>query len=527
MTKDDNEKSKDSNDKTEDSNEKTEDRNEKIEDNNKSKKEDNKFFDRLLSFLPRLWSNWITLLGMVLTTVSGCTVILLLAAELFTPSLNAYASVIAFLIMPTIFLFGLLLIPIGLLWEKRRKRKHKDDPVKDLFQAAFSSIWKNKSARYRVMFFVVATFLNIFIFGMAGHHALVLMDSPEFCGKLCHSAMQPEYEAYIRSPHSRVKCVECHIGPGATWAVKAKVDGIRQVWALMVDSYARPIPSPVKELRPARETCEQCHWPAKLHSSRVSFYHHFGDDEKNTHEVTGLLLKVGGEDPRSGKYKGIHWHVSPDVEISYQALDDKREKIGKVVWKEKGEVVATYEIEGEKGQVKEQRIMDCVDCHNRPTHIYDHSAAQAVDRALAEGQLDANVPFQRKVAIAVLDRVDVDREKAEGVFAKMLSDRYAKDHPDIKIEKATREKTAEVLAKLYLENIFPDMKIGWDTYPSHLGHRGEEEDKRGCFRCHDDEHKTKDGKVLRMDCDLCHEILFEEEKPQELPEHFQSLLGFD
>ncbi len=476
---------------------------------------------RILSYIPHLWTNWITMLGMVITTVAGCTITLALAAEMVSPSPKPYTSALAFLIMPAIFILGLLVIPVGFLWERIRRKK--DRPL-DPIQAAFKAAIQNKSARRRIIFVGLATFLNIIIIGAAGHHALVFMDSPEFCGELCHSAMEPENLSYLRSPHSRVACVDCHIGPGASWAVKSKVSGLRQVWAVLVGSFHKPIPTPVKVLRPASDTCEQCHWPAKFHGNRIAFYRHYRDDEKNTLEVTAVLLKVGGEDPRKGRYHGIHWHVSPDIEVRYQVLDEKREKIGKITWKEKGEVVAEYLPPGPQAEPLEERLMDCVDCHNRPTHVFDESPAHAVDRAFSEGLLDVSVPYLRKVSVEVLGREDVDREDAEAVFGKDIAEAYAKKYSDAGVSPESLHKAARALAGLYRQNIFPKMKIGWDTYPSHLGHRGEEEDTRGCFRCHNDKHMTKEGKTLRQDCDLCHEVLHEEESPEDLPGSLRALL---
>ena len=76
-------------------------------------------------------------------------------------------------------------------------------------------------------------------------------ESPQFCGALCHTVMKPEYTAYKISPHSRVRCTECHIGPGASWFVRAKLSGLYQVYATVTDVYPRPIPVPVQNLRPA------------------------------------------------------------------------------------------------------------------------------------------------------------------------------------------------------------------------------------------------------------------------------------
>ncbi|RME25118.1 MAG: hypothetical protein D6806_08455, partial [Deltaproteobacteria bacterium] len=312
----------------------------------------------VLSFLPRLWTNWITLTGSVITTISAGTIIVAIAIQLTTEGLNPYAAMFSFLFMPGAFVLGLLLIPVGFFYEAHR-RPRPADPI----MAAFREAVTNRSARRRILFLIVMTLINLIIVGAAGNQALHFMDSVEFCGKLCHQVMEPEYGAYMRSPHSRIRCVECHIGEGATWMVKSKISGLRQVWAVLVDSFSRPIPSPVHELRPARDTCEQCHWPAKFHGNRVAFFTHYAEDEANTPEVTALLLKIGGQDAR-GRYHGIHWHVNTDTEIRYEALDEKRHRIGKVeVWR-KGKLEKTFlPAKGKDEKPVERRTMDCVDCH--------------------------------------------------------------------------------------------------------------------------------------------------------------------
>jgi hypothetical protein len=478
-------------------------------------------YRRWLSFLPRLWTNWITLAGAVITTLAGCTILLVLAVEWVSPTSNMYASALGFLVMPFVFVCGLLLIPLGFFWERRRKKRDAPpSPIQEAFRAAL----RDRASRRRLFFVAALTFANIVIVGAAGHRAMVFMDSPEFCGTMCHQVMAPEYNAYLKSPHSRVACVDCHIGPGASWAVKSKLDGLRQVWGVIFDSFHRPIPSPVRELRPARDTCEQCHWPAKFHGSRLTFYTHYQDDEKNSPLVNALLLNVGGEDPRTGAFRGIHWHVSPEVEVRYRALDEAREKIGRIEVRKKGTLSSVYEPKEKVDPAREERIMDCVDCHNRPTHIFDPSPSLALDRALREGRLDPAIPFLKKVAAQVLGIEDLDREGAEAVFQKEMQRIYKEAHPDVVVSAEQFGTAARTLAELYRANIYPEMKIGWDTYPSHLGHRGEEEDRRGCFRCHDDEHAREDGETLSMDCDLCHQILHQDESPEEIPESLRTLL---
>jgi hypothetical protein len=478
-------------------------------------------WQKLLTFLPRFWSNWITLLGTALTTVAGSTIIFSLAASLVTQSLNTYAAAIAFMVMPGIFIVGLVIIAFGFLWERWRHKDRKD-PIQEAFRLAF----KDARSRRLIFFVSLATFVNIFLLGLVGSASLSYMDTPEFCGTLCHSVMEPEYITYKESPHSRVKCVQCHIGPGASWAVKSKIDGLRQVWGVFTGDFSRPVPSPVHALRPARDTCEQCHWPPKFHGNRVHFATHYDDDEENTPETTVLLMKIGGRDPETQAYKGTHWHISENIEVRYDALDEKREKVGRVQVFKNGELTDEYlPPEGAEGTVMETRAMDCIDCHNRPTHVFDQTPRLAVDRAFNEGLLKRDVPYLHEAATTVLKEAgdQVARDGAKDHFAAALDAFYKTNHEDSGISAEQLAQSAEVISGLYHRNIFPHLNLTWETHPNHLGHRGEEQDKRGCFRCHNDEHTTKDGKTISMDCELCHGMLAEEESPEDLDETLKAL----
>lgn len=480
----------------------------------------------LVKYLPKLWTNWITLLGTIITTIAGSFIVLALVVDLVNPTPNPYSSVLAFMIMPGAFIFGLTLIPLG-LWRQRRRRAHgaADDPVISIFQEAFAKALANPSARGRMAFVAIATVLNVLIITGVGYRGLTYMDSVEFCGTVCHTVMQPEYTAYLRSPHSRVGCVECHIGPGASWAVRAKVDGLRQVWGVATGSYQTPIPSPVHELRPSRDTCEKCHWPAKFHGNSVRLFPHVGSDKDNSVAINAMMLKVGGEHPGSGEFHGIHFHVSPKITIEYDAHDDRRMTIGAVRVFKEGKLERTFKPSGELGPVKETRRMDCVDCHNRPTHIYDASPERALDRAFSEGLLDRGVPYLRAAALGVLSTsVEVPRETATATFRAALAKDYDA-RTDVAVTPDVLEKAAAGLTQLYLDNIFPEMKVGWGTYPSYLGHGGEDQEGFGCFRCHDDSHTAEGGVTISQDCDNCHETLAEGETPDKLPDYLRSMLS--
>lgn len=477
----------------------------------------------LLQWMPRFWESKLSTLGMAITTVAGFVLLLAIAADFAAPGMNVYATALLFLIVPGFFVLGLLLIPLGLFLKRRSdKRRGIEPPPPE--ERPLTNLFRNKTARRNIIFLGSMTFVNILLIGGAGHKGLSFMETPEFCGTVCHTVMEPEYQAYSRSPHSRVACVECHIGPGASWAVRSKIDGLRQVWHTLRGTYERPIHAPVHELRPARETCEKCHWPDRFHGNRVIFRTHYREDQENSPEITALVLKVGGENALTGQYEGIHWHVSENHFVRYEALDDKRERIGRIQVLQGDKVIREYLPEGEPEAAREVRIMDCVDCHNRPTHQFDGSPTQALEFAFRTGLLDRGVPYLRKLAVAILTPEDRPREEVERIYEAELVAAYEKEHPDIKPDAGVIAKAAAGLAELYRRNVWPRMNIGWDTYPTHIGHAGEQADLRGCFRCHDEKHKTAEGVALSQDCELCHQMLAQEEAPGDLDEGLRTLL---
>lgn len=477
---------------------------------------------KITNWIPRFWHSKLSTFGVAMTTLSGLLLIGAIAAEFAVGGLNVYATALLFMIVPIFFIGGLILIPVG-LWLRRRSEAKGDRMPPD---GSVREILRKPRVRRTLIVLGSATIVNVIIVGLVGTKAVAYMETPEFCGTLCHSVMEPEYAAYQRSPHSRVSCVDCHIGPGASWAVKSKLDGLRQVWHTMLGDYNRPIHAPVHHLRPARDTCEQCHQPDKFHGNKLLARVHYQEDEENSQLMNVLVLRVGGANVLTGAYEGIHTHVSADTEIRYEALDEKREKIGRIKVFKDGALLREYlpPGEGAVAEAREVRTMDCVDCHNRPTHQYDGSPARAMDIGFDLGLLDRKTPWLRKVGLPILAREDRSREGLEAVFSKELTEAYAKDHPDVELKPEQVQNAAAGLAELYRRNVWPRMKIGWDTYPTHIGHAGESADIRGCFRCHDEKHKTSDGKVLSQDCSLCHEQLADEEAPADLDEGVRAML---
>jgi nitrate/TMAO reductase-like tetraheme cytochrome c subunit len=440
--------------------------------------------------------------GAILTTLSAVLILAVVAAGLAGWEGGPYIGIVAFLILPGFFILGLLLIPAGAALQRRRERAAEASGVATPRLPIFD-LNKPRTRRWLIGIAGLSA-VNVVILAVAGYHGLEVMDSPQFCGS-CHSVMAPEFTAYERSPHSRVTCVQCHIGPGANWFVKSKLSGLWQVVSVSLDLYPRPIPTPIHNLRPARDTCEQCHWPAKFVGDRLKVKTHYSDDEAATETKTVVLLHVGGG--ASPETPGIHWHVNPGVRIRYLA-DEKREKIGRVEATLPGGEVRTYDskVNGEPGTV--WREMDCVDCHNRPTHIFRAPDVE-VDDSITAGRIARDLPFIRREAVKALKAEFPSHEAARDGLVQTLKTFYAEEYPAVAAERGKDIETAGAeLGAIYTRNVWPSMRIEWGTYPSHLGHEATE----GCFRCHNDEHSTSDGKTLSQDCSLCHTILADREK---------------
>ena len=315
------------------------------------------------------WKTPLGFLGVALTTISITLIILGLIGHLSGLIANHYFAIFTFLFLPAMMLFGLCLIPISCYF--RRKKWFKDS----LINAEHLKIdLADKHHRKGIVLFLVLSVINVTVLLLVVYEGYHFTDSSYFCGVVCHSVMDPEYTAYQRSPHAKVSCVSCHIGPGASWYVQAKLSGLRQVKAVIDGNFSRPIPAPVEHLRPARDTCESCHWPEKFHGKKIKEFISYSNDNQTDPEIQEIALRIGGRNPVTDDFEGIHWHVSRDIKVEYQALDAKRTRIGKVKVTKPGGITEEYSFSDktvEEGVTLKWRTMDCIDCHNRPTHVYD------------------------------------------------------------------------------------------------------------------------------------------------------------
>ena len=450
-----------------------------------------------------LGQNPVTLTGAVITTSTALTTIAFWFYDIFLPGPpHPYIGILVYLILPAIFVLGLLLIPIGIRLKRRSLRRT------GILPPVFPAIDLRLPVVRRTLEYVaLATFVNLLIIGTASYRGVEYMDTANFCGATCHVVMQPEYATYQNSPHSRVDCVACHIGPGATWFVRSKVSGLKQVYAVAFHTYPRPIPSPVQNLRPAQATCEQCHWPQRFTGDKFLVNTSYKEDEKNTPQTDVFLMKVGGRTWQGAV--GIHGHHLADgVRIRYISTDYERQTIPIVDYTDEQGKTTEF-VSSDTKMTKEQmekgdhRVMDCVDCHNRPTHVFD-LPENAVDKQMSIGRISPDLPYIRKKAVEVLKVNYTTREVARQSITSEITAFYQTNYPEIDRAKRTLvEQAGQEVANIYLRNIFPDMRVTWGTHPNDLGHN----DSPGCFRCHDGSHTSADGQTITNDCSACHQML--------------------
>jgi hypothetical protein len=461
-----------------------------------------------LNVVRSLAINNLSRVGVAITTSSLVSFAILEVSMMAGGLRNPYVGMITYLGIPSLFVLGLLLIPLS-WWLEARRRKCS---IKALLWENFDRRLLERRARgaLAVRVLVVMTVLNVAFVTVMGLGAVRHMDEAEFCGTTCHSVMGPEWAVYQGSPHARVLCVHCHIGEGMGALIDAKLNGAWQMVAMTLGIYERPIPTPVHNLRPARYTCEKCHWPALFHGNQFRNVVHYQEDETSTPRHTTLMMKVGSGEP--GQASGSHWHVASNNQVRYSSLDNEGETI---VWVDMRQPDGSFRrftntklTAEEAGRGGPEHVMDCVDCHNRATHVFELPAS-AVDTRIHQGLISRDLPFIKREALAALTREYPDREAALAGIASSIRDFYKQHYPALSASRsAAVDSAVAALQEIHRRNIHPDMRVTWGSYPNHLGH----DDKTGgCFRCHNRDMVDVEGKAIRDDCVLCHSILANEE----------------
>lgn len=455
--------------------------------------------------LPSLFYNPVSMLGAVLALVSFCVILFLLLLDLFGDQASPYMGILAFIIMPAVLVLGLILIPAGMFWERKRRLRAKGRREPRSFYVDLGK----PSHRRATMIFLVGTIIFLLATAVGSYRAYEFTESVTFCGEVCHEVMEPEFTAYQNSPHARVTCTECHVGEGADWYVRSKLSGAYQVYATLFDLYPRPIPTPIESLRPAQETCEQCHWPQKFHGSQERVFTHYMVDEENTRWDIRMLIKTGGGSEEAGIAEGIHWHMNIANKVDYIATDEQRQEIAWVRLEDRHGNVREYinqdnPIDPEEVEAYEMRRMDCIDCHNRPTHIFN-SPSRAVNLALSSGKIDADLPSAKRIAVEALIAEEYPTtDSAVAAIAEYIKTAYSDEYPEVLASRqADVQQMIAATQAIYRKNFFPKMNVRWDVYPDNIGHFL----SPGCYRCHNGRLVSEDGVAISSDCQSCHIIL--------------------
>lgn len=461
------------------------------------------------SKLPPSFTNPITILGLSISAISFIVIVFLATLEYFAKEPNPYMGILAFVIVPSVLMGGVAIAAFGVWREQRLHRIGKPIerhmPVVDL---------NNPTHRTGLAVVSVGALSLILMSSFGSFKAYEAMESDEFCGTTCHTPMEPEHTAYQNSPHAKVGCVKCHIGSGAGWFVRSKLSGSYQLYSVAFNKFPRPISTPIHNLRPAQQTCEQCHWPSQFFSEKLlsnTYYSSVG--QLNVPWKLDLLIRIGGGNKEAGPTSGIHWHMNIRNKVTYVAVDEKRQVIPWVQVRGPDGSVRTYKsteraLTPADSAAGETRRMDCIDCHNRPAHQY-RPPMRMVNHLMTLGWIDPSLPSAKDLAVHVLEEPYSTAKIAADSIRIGIEEYYADNFPALFKEKRPAiERMVVETQGLYAKNYFPAMQTNWRNFPDNIGHMY----FAGCFRCHDGKHVNAEGKVLSKDCNICHSILAQQAK---------------
>jgi nitrate/TMAO reductase-like tetraheme cytochrome c subunit len=450
--------------------------------------------------LPAVFYNTTSMIGMTIAMTALAMIAFLFILTAFSGSSNPYMGLITFIALPGVMFFGFFVALVGVRRASKRAKRGEETgklPVLD---------FNNNKHRYAFTTILIGGLILMAISGFGTYQAYEYTESVEFCGKVCHNVMKPEYTAYMNSPHAKVKCVQCHIGSGAEWYVRSKISGSYQVYSVLFNKYHRPIETPIHNLRPAKETCEECHWPRHFYAQKLSDRTYYMSDPDNTPFQLSMLMKIGGAE--QGATEGIHAHMYLDNKVEYTSIDRQRQLIPYVKMTDKSGKVTIYrstEIKATEQDLRngEHRLVDCIDCHNRPSHQYNHPE-KSVNLAMSRGLIDTRIPEIKAKAVEVLEKpYKTESEALTSIRSELL--KYYKENYATESQTLAKELNTAIerIQKIYSTNYFPEMKVSWKEFPDNLDHMH----SSGCFRCHDDKHVSQDGRVISKNCQTCHTML--------------------
>ncbi len=469
-----------------------------------------------------LFRHPLTAFGGALFVAGGFVFLIFLLIDLTSSTDNPYRSLITFVGAPFVITSGLVLFLISILLQVRTARRQGEKIKFD-----FSINPSDPGYMRNLWLFLGFLAILVFVLAYSGSKAYEATDSVGFCGETCHTVMKPQSVTYHNSPHAKVPCVECHIGPGASFYVKSKFDGIRQLYATTFNTYPRPIETPVTDLRPAQETCEGCHWPQQFYGEKLTTRTYYRTDEGNSPWTIKLLLKIGGGNPRTGAQEGIHWHMLTHNKVEYIATDEKRQEI---VWirmtDSDGKVTVYQEPRAEMPDTTDPAIeirrFDCMDCHNRPSHSF-LPPAKGMNLALSTRRISPDLPYIRKVGLDLLNAEYKTQAEALDKIERGLWQYYREDYPELAVEKKVLiDQAVETIRDIYSQNFFPEMKTDYRVRVNNLSHFVND----GCFRCHDGVKENVKGERISNNCNTCH-LIVAQGPSDNLEELVSNIAGLD
>jgi len=455
-----------------------------------------KVFSTLRDLFWLATGHWVSAFGVTLSTVAGISFFAVIALAIAGLPLGNYSGIITYLLLPLIFVVGLVLIPIGIRLRRKREKAGAPGgfPVLDFNQPRLRSV---------ALVVFALTVVNLMIVSTATFKGLEVMESNRFCGGTCHNVMQPEAVAHQLTTHSSVHCVDCHIGEGAGHFLKAKLRGAAQMVEFIGGDYPRPVPQPTQV---SSAICTRCHASERFSEDQLHIRRMFSDKEKAVETFTIYRMIVGGL--RDGKWQGAHQHNG--LKIRYLA-DPKLRTITDIEVTRPDGSTDRFTAKDVKAPADAAWFeMGCTDCHSRPAHRFS-PAESVVNRALGRGAIDKSLPFIKREAVSVLKANYPSRDEATKAIPAALLASYGKLAPGLDAGgKAKVEAAGKLLAEEWTHNNFPEMKVTWGTYVDFLQH------DPGCFRCHDKNHQNVKGDAVQKRCSgACHDVVAtDEEKPE-------------
>ncbi|MCL1600514.1 MAG: NapC/NirT family cytochrome c [Actinomycetia bacterium] len=438
--------------------------------------------------------------GAALVVAGGMAFIFLVVQDFTSETENPYRSLITFIAIPAVVGLGafIFLLSIRIQVVSARKRGER---------VAFRIEPTDPRYMRSLWLFLALSAAGVAVVGFVGFQAYEATDSTSFCGDACHTPMEPQAVAHQESAHARVKCVECHIGPGTEAYIDAKINGMKQLWGVLTDTYDRPVETPI-EMRSAEAICEECHWRDNFLGTKVRSATYYSLDDASSPWTVNFLFDLGDAGSTPDQPGGVHWHTSGGTVVEYIATDHELQDIPWVRVIEEDGTEREYTTPGEyvplaSDSASVVRRFDCLDCHNRPAHPLE-PASRSINNALSNGIIPDILPEIKDIAMQVLLNGYEDRDAAHQGIPDSLQAFYATEYPDAAEAYPTEiDEAARALIDIYDVNFFPEMKTDYRARQYNIGHLSWE----GCFRCHDGEKADESGSVISNECNVCHLIV--------------------